>query len=421
MNPLIVSYSDTTGGAARAAYRLHSALRQADVASEMQVLVKKGGNPWVHGPKSKVAQGWAMARGHIGRLAMRLQVTGNEGLHSPSMLPGGLIRSVLVSQADVINLHWINEEALTIEAIAKLRKPVVWTLHDMWAFCGAENYCEDDDLARFKVGYLPNNRSPGHSKLDIDRWVWQRKCKAWQHPMHLISPSSWLADCARSSKLMADWPIDVIPNVLDTKRFQPLDKNFCRLALGLPLDVPVVAFGAIGGESDKRKGFGLLLQSLSHLANEGWAGLCVVFGQDEPKEPLHLGVPLHYLGRLHDDATLALLYNAADVVVVPSRQENLPQSATEAQACGCPVVAFNCTGLPDAVEHGVTGYLAKAYDPVGLARGIQWVLSGERQQTLRIAARERALRLWAPEVVVPQYIDVYRRSLESHANKNNEK
>jgi len=120
------------------------------------------------------------------------------------------------------------------------------------------------------------------------------------------------------------------------------------------------------------------------------------------------------MGHLHDDTTLALLYSAADVTVVPSRQDNLPQSGTEAQTCGCPVVAFNVTGLPDVVEHGTTGYLAEVYSSEDLAKGIAWVLEdAERHAQLGAQARERAVLLWSPDVVVPQYLEVYQAAIDA--------
>ena len=129
--------------------------------------------------------------------------------------------------------------------------------------------------------------------------------------------------------------------------------------------------------------------------------------------PPQLGLPLHWLGHLSDDVTLSILYSAVDVTVVPSRQENLPQSGTEAQACGCPVVAFNTTGLKDIVEHEQTGYLAEAYKTEDLARGIMWVLEDkDRHSKLSVQARQRAVSLWSHEVVVPQYLEVYGRAID---------
>ena len=142
----------------------------------------------------------------------------------------------------------------------------------------------------------------------------------------------------------------------------------------------------------------------------------MVFGQSQPEEKEESNFLTRWFGHVFDDATLCLLYNAADVLVVPSRQENLPQTATEAFACACPVVAFNCTGLPDIIDHQQSGYLAKAFEPEDLAEGIYWVLEdSERRNLLGQSGRKKALEEWAPEIVVPQYLSVYERAQTSSA------
>ena len=235
--------------------------------------------------------------------------------------------------------------------------------------------------------------------------------------MHIIAPSRWMGECARESALFRDWAVSVIPNVLDTRIYQPLDRNFCRQALSLPADRQIILFGAIGGARDPRKGYDLLLDSLARLATQVDVRkvLCVVFGQSAPQTPPILPFPARWMGHVSDDVTLALLYNAADVMVVSSRQENLPQTATEPQACACPVVAFDCTGFRDAVEHRETGYLARAFDTEDMAEGIRWILEDAgRRGKLGQAARERALRLWASDVVLPQYLQVYESTIGLH-------
>jgi glycosyltransferase involved in cell wall biosynthesis len=286
----------------------------------------------------------------------------------------------------------------------------------MWPFCGAEHYTTDDALARWRAGYSKTNRPASEGGLDLDRMVWQRKCRAWKRPMHIVAPSRWLASCARESVLFKGWPVSVVPNVLDTATFQPLNQHFCRQALGLPdNDKQIILFGALGGGRDPRKGYDLLLDALELLALrvDPQSVLCVVFGQSSPQNPCKLPFHTRWMGHVQDDATLALLYNAADVMVVPSRQDNLPQTATEPQACGCPVAAFDCTGLRDAVVHRETGYLARAFDVEDMAEGLSWILGdAERRGALRQAARMRAIQLWSPEVVVPQYLSIYRSIIE---------
>ncbi|MBP1762837.1 MAG: glycosyltransferase [Firmicutes bacterium] len=191
-------------------------------------------------------------------------------------------------------------------------------------------------------------------------------------------------------------------------------RNAAREVLGLPLNATLVLFGAMDGVNNFIKGWDLLQPALTLIAKDMDGVNGVIFGQSEPSHPPNPGLPLYWMGHLNDDATLALLYSAADVMVVPSRQEAFGQTGSEAQACGCPVVAFNCTGLQDVVDHRVTGYLAKPYDIVDLANGIRWVTQNkDRHESLSSAARERALRLWAPEVVIPRYKAIYEAVLLS--------
>ena len=211
---------------------------------------------------------------------------------------------------------------------------------------------------------------------------------------------------------MRDWPVSVIPNPIDTERWQPLDQALARELLGLPKDVPLLLFGAMGCSQDPRKGFDLLQAALQHLRGEMPELELVVFGQYRPKDPPDLGFPIHYTGHLHDDLSLRAFYSAADVMVVPSRQEAFGQTASEAHACGTPVVAFNTCGLPDIVTHHQTGYLAKAFDAEDLARGIQWVLADRMRQTRFGAnARAQAVTRFASTVIAAQYQQIFEAAI----------
>lgn len=408
MRTLILSKSDISSGAARAAMRLHRALVAAEIDSTMLVGNKRSDDWRVQGPTSTLQKVLAKIPAILDNIPTLFQQTTNPINHSPAWLSGISARRINTFNADVINLHWICGGFLSIEEVSKINKPIVWTLHDMWAFCGAEHYVSDDQNARFRCGYSHCNRDPAHKGIDIDRWVWNRKQESWKNPVQIVTPSRWLADCVKGSALMHNWPVTVIPNPLDTETFKPYSKQIAREMLGLPKDSKLVLFGALKGGSEPRKGWDLLQSALVKVRQcvPGLHG--VIFGQSEPQNPPDLGLPIHWLGHLDDDSKLALLYSAVDVTVLPSRQENLPQVGTEAQACGCPVVAFNITGLPDVVEHAMTGYLAEAFSIDDLAKGIEWVLSDdERYSKLSARSRERARQLWSPEVVVPQYLKVY--------------
>jgi len=410
----LVSYADINGGAFRATYRLNRAFVAAGQDSILRVSAKYS-DDWRVIASNPTGKSRVQARlKTLSNRLMGFQKSHNKTLYTAAaFFSSGLVRVINSSDSQLVNLHWVGENMLSVEEIGRINKPIVWTIHDMWPFCGAEHYTDDAQGARFETGYASNNRPIGNSGLDLDRWVWNRKIKAWHNPMHIVAPSQWLAECARRSVLMRDWPITVIPNPLNIRIYKPRPRQIAREVFNLPEDRQLIAFGALHAEIDPRKGFDMLLAALRLISRNTKNIACVVFGQSEPEKIPDIGMPIYWMGHLYDDLSLTMLYSAVDVMVVPSRQENLPQSGTEAQACGCPVVAFNCTGLPSVVNHKKTGYLAEAYSISDLASGISWVLENEeRRQELSRAARARAVSLWSEEVVIPQYLDIYQAAIQ---------
>lgn len=408
MKIIHLSHSDMLGGAARASYRLHHALLGSGVDSQMWVDVAGTGDCTVSGARNGLAKGIHAFRAGLGGALTRMLQTGNASLHSPQVLPSCRVAEMNASDADLVNLHWVQHEMLAVSDVPRIRKPVVWTLHDMWAFCGAEHYSED---LRWKSGYRKDNRPAHESRFDLNRWTWNRKRRAWTDPLEIVAPSRWLGHCAATSALMSGWPVTVIPNPIDTLRWQPMPLAAARQLLGLPQDVRLVSFGAIRGDRDHRKGFDLLLDALRllHDARNVDPIEFVVFGQLAPPQPPELGFPVHYMGHLADDWSLIALYSASDVVVVPSRQEAFGQTASEAHACGVPVVAFDTCGLPDIVEHLRSGYLVRPYDTSELAHGILHTIKESGPRGYRAHARWRAENLFSYPVVAKQYAALYSR------------
>lgn len=417
MRVLHVNQSDLDGGAARAAYRIHHCLREAGLDSRMRVVHRKGDDTTVAGgpPTGK----WRVARRLLTLLAryhMRGFRTANPVLHSSAWPPTGLGREINAAQVDVVHLHWLGSLTLSIEEVGRLRKPVVWTLHDMWAFCGAEHYADDLPNSRFRLGYRRNNVPAEERARDLNRETWLRKRRHWKNLMQLVCPSQWLATCARDSMLFRDWPVDVIPNPIDLDVWRPLPKALARAALGFAPSARLVLLGAPGGLKDPRKGGDLALQALARLAAGPHApDALLVFGQSAGTAHPPLPMPTRFLGPLHDDLSLALAYSAADVFVAPSRQDNLPNTVVESLACGTPVVAFNIGGLPDMVAHEINGWLATPFDPENLAMGIAWVLADEQRRVfLGASARGTAEAQFAPTVIARRYLGLYGRVLAQH-------
>ena len=411
MKVLILSANDIKGGAARAAYRLHQGLLKSNVDSQMLVQGKYSGDRTVIGSESKLSKGMALVKPVVDALPFAPFRTPKASSYSTQWLPDRLLPQINSIAPDVINLHWIKGGFLQIETIAKLRQPVVWTLHDMWAMTGGCHYTQGCTRYTRACGACPQLNST--KEWDLTRWVWQRKAKAWKNQkITIVTPSKWLAKCASESSLFKNSRIEVIPNGIDLERYQPVDKKLARKLLQLPEDKKIVLFGAIGATSLPRKGFSLLLstlQKLSQTSSQSQEIELVVFGSFEPLDPPNFGFNTRYLGKLNDDVSLNLLYAAADVFVAPSLQDNFPNTILEAFACGTPCAAFNIGGIPDAVDHRKNGYLAQAFDTDELASGINWILEDrDRHETLSRQARTKVEQNFTLEIQAAKYLRVFQ-------------
>lgn len=407
MKILHLNHSDLFGGAARAAYRIHTALYRAGLDSWLGVDHKVSDDWKVFGPQNRFEKGLIRFRQSIGSAFKRLLKTENQILHSPAVISSNWPKRLNEFKPDIVHLHWVCGEMLSISDIGHLQNPVVWTLHDMWPFCGAEHYTDE---FRWRDGYSCVNRPVTESGFDLNRWVWERKFKYWKRPFHIVTPSRWLAQCVKESALMRGWPVTVIPNALDTDVWAPVDQRIARALLGLPQDDPLILFGAMGGGRQSIKGFDLLLLALKKLAEDRKELRLVIFGESAPREPWPLPFVTHYMGHLHDDVCLKLLYSAVNLMVIPSRLDNLPNTGVEALSCGTPVVAFDTCGLSDIVQHQNTGYLARALDTEDLATGIEWVLADHiRLLALSGMARTYAIENFSYANVASKYQSVYEQ------------
>lgn len=409
MKVVLVNSSDTEGGAARAAYRLHQGLRGIGVSSQMLVKNKSSGDPNVISSQNTIANKFDKITSTLSNSPLGLYPERNPVIFSTEWMPDSLPDRVAKIDPDIINLHWVCGGYLQVESIPKFNKPLVWTLHDMWAFTGGCHYSEDCDRYTQSCGSCPQLHS--HKESDLSRWVWQRKAKTWKNlNLTLVSPSIWLAKCASSSSLFKDFRVEVIPNGINTQKYKPINRHWAREILNLPQDKQIVLFGGAGGTGDRWKGFNLLVPALQSLSKSGWKDRIelLVFGSSQPEKPIELGFKAHYLGRLADDISLAIVYAAADVFVAPSVIDNLPNTVMEALACGIPSAAFNIGGLPDMIEHCSNGYLAKPFETEDLARGIAWVLENpERHQKLCVIARQKAEQEFTLEIQARRYLSVF--------------
>ena len=417
MKVLHISSTDSGGGAARGAYSLHKALRASGVDSRMLVGVKHTDDFTVIEPRTKLEKAVNHFRPHIDVLPLSLYPGRRPYAFSPAWVPNVLGGQVKRLTPDIINLQWVCGGFLRPESLRRFRRPLVWTLRDMWAFTGGCHYSLECERYIERCGACP---MLGSSKEhDLSRRLWQRKMKAWGNlNLTVVTISSWLAGCAQASSLFKDKRVEVIHNALDERVYKPMEKKVVREMLGFPQNKKLILFGAINPVGDEIKGFKHLKAALEVLASSGKCkdAELVVFGSSEPECPPDLGLKARYLGRFHDDLSLAMIYAASDVMVVPSEREAFGKTAMESLACGTPVVCFDTSGLKDIVEHKENGFRAKCFDPVGLAHGIMWVLKDDkRRETLSRRAREKVTEEFTLKAQVRKYVALYEDVLKGGA------
>jgi glycosyltransferase involved in cell wall biosynthesis len=410
MKILHVSQSDKDGGAARAAFRIMQAQRAIGMDSTMLVDTTQLPNEGVHLPKPNAQR---VLRRFISPiinvLTARLQKGINKNLHSPAIFSSMSIKEINSSDADVVNLHWTAGGMLSVYAISRIKKPAVWTLHDMWAFSGSEHY--DAGSYRWVNGYHKKSRPNSEKGIDVDRIVWNLKKFLWRKKFTIVAPSTWLQESVAQSSLMSDWEVFKIPYPINLGTWKEENKNIARDLLGISEGPPIILFGAIGGTRDERKGFNLFVDAVNILAKKDPTIRVVVFGEQTTDISGVLEAEVIFLGSLQDDLSLRLAYSAADVFVIPSIQEAFGQTALEAMSCGRPVVGFMVGGISDLISHEETGYLANPFDTEDLASGMQWALNLRDPVATSKACRVRVESLFNEQKIAMAYKDLYRKVL----------
>ncbi|MBN1565873.1 MAG: glycosyltransferase family 4 protein [Anaerolineae bacterium] len=425
MKVLYLSTYEREGGAARAAHRLYTELKAQGVDMQMLTVHKTSRDPDVI-PLFKAADPakqslWGVINQTLSHLLIFLdraprQIYRQRTLFAWSVgwLPTRIPQRIAPLKPDIIHLHWVGEGFVPIRAIRSFSDPVVWTFHDMWAFTGG---CHSTlDCARYEqtcgqCPHLGSNRSH-----DLSRWTWQHKQKLWRD-IHLtiITPSRWMGDCARSSSLLRNADIRVIPNGINLNQYRAIDKHVARQLLGLPLDKKIILFGAINSTSSPIKGFNHLQPALQQMAARTGSDRfeLAIFGAPKPQNEPDFGFKAHYLDHIHDEQTIVALYSACDVFVAPFLQDNLSNMVIESLACSLPCVAFASGGMPDMIDHQTNGYLAKPFEIDDLAAGITWVLSDEqRWQTLSAHARQTAEMKFDLSANAQRYKNLYSEILD---------
>lgn len=401
------------GGAGKAAYRLHKGLQEIGVDSSMVVMCKKTDDDAVQEIPSAVAglpdSWWALLsrtwQAHVASYPFRSPDNELFSEFRTIVSPESLEEQI--RSADVVNLHWVAGlfDNITMPRMLQGKK-VVWTLHDMNPFTGGCHYA--GACARFCDGCGTCPQLSSGDAEDVSSVGWSLKRQAYRDlDITVVTPSRWLGACSQKSSLLGRFGHRIIPYGFPLQTFRPLDRGAIRSALGIPSDTRVVLFCA-DSTATKRKGFAYLLDALQLLSGSGRGkrlALAVV-GSHDGSDHAAGGFPVMVFGHVAGEEQMAVLYNAADVFVLPSLEDNLPNTVVESLACGTPVAAFDVGGIPDMVEHGVNGYLAPVKDVAALADAIEWCVDPERSG-MRKLCREKAEAVFQLGMQAQAYLQLY--------------
>ena len=417
MRVLIVNTSENIGGAAVAANRLMNALNNNGVKAKMLVRDKLSEEITIASLPHKFLnqrhflwERWCIfwhlhfSRNHLFEIDIA-----NSGTDITSLRE--------FKEADVIHLSWINQGFLSLKNIHKIiksGKPIVWTMHDLWpatAICHYARGCKAFNSGCKNCRLLPGNGS----NKDLAYKIWNRKKKTYTNSnIHFVTCSMWLEGQAKRSELLVGQHVTSIPNPIDTRLFYKKDKSNSRLNAGLPANKRIILFVS-QKVTDERKGMEYFVEALSKLVNanpEYKENTCVaILGGHSEEIAERLPLATYPLGYINDVKRIIDIYNSSDIFVLPSLEDNLPNTIMEAMACGVPCIGFKVGGIPEMIDHQKNGYVAKFKDTQDLANGINWILNEADYEELSANAVNKVGMNYSQHSVAMRYIEVYNHAM----------
>jgi glycosyltransferase involved in cell wall biosynthesis len=409
MKILLLSTYDIRGGAARAAFRLCEGLISAGHEVKMLVQLKSGNADFVEQPDHFSYKRFAKIRGYLDLIPAFIK-TGKKVLFSIGWLPSNaIIKKIDDFDPDIVHLHWINKGFVNLRSLTGIRRPVVWTLHDMWAFTGGCHYSYECERYIIGCGKCPVLLSGKES--DMSRRLYKRKENIYEQlsSLTVVTPSHWMTDMARTSGIFGNHRTLTIPNAINVTIYHPIVRNEARKSLGLTNNKKLILFNAMNATTDERKGYQYLISALESMDLSDVE--VVIVGADRLSGMEPSGLKVHLLGYVKDTVTMVNSYNACNLFVLPSLQDNLPNTVMESLACGTPVVAFNTGGIPDMIDHKKNGYLAEYKSVNDLSNGLKWCLYEADVASISENARQKVLNEFSEEIIIQNHLNLYHELL----------
>jgi len=366
---LHVNFDDKVGGAAIAVNRIHKSLLLNNVDSKIIVANKTSNDEKIIGPSSTLEEIFSKVRISINRKIERLEKKIKYDSNSYNLLKNNFVKKINKIDCDIVNLHWIGNNLLSIYDIKKINKPIVWTMHDMWPYTGSEHYTFSK---RFIDGYTKKNKPKSIKGYDIEKYCWEQKIKHYPKNITVVPTSNWQLNNVKNSKIFKNNLIEKIYYPIDFDEWRQYDKQTSRKSLNLPLDKKIIVCGSENIDIP-RKGFDRLINDIKN-ANFDKDILILFFGE---KKKINLEDINHkYLGKINNESLdMKFIYSASDLMVAPSIQESFGQTVLEAACCGLPSVCLEDTGFCDVIDHKINGYISNKKNENDLIEGINWCLN----------------------------------------------
>lgn len=407
---LHLSGGTSSGGAAKGVINIHKGLLRLGIDSKAMFSMQSPHAPHIEGVFSYISVSWidALLRRVLPRLeSILVRLFAGRKVWPFSLgIVGypGLRLHRLVKQADVIHLHWINAAFVSVSQISQLKKPVVWTMRDEWAYTGGCHYsCE---CVRFKdaCGQCPILDS--RKEQDLTRMVFNHKAKLRGKDIRFVAISNWIAQRAQQSALLRNESVEMVLNCIDSCFIeeQLLKRADCREHFGFDQNELLLLCGATDLDS-KYKGYSVLPK---FQQTKGINYRIVTFGQISDSLKSKIKVPSTHLGNIGDNESLCKLYRACDVFLGPSHMEAFGKTLAEASACGLPVVAYDYGGPKDVVRDGISGLLIEPFNESKFVEAVmQLCHKPEFLEQYGMAAEEFARGAFSPEKSAVAYQQIY--------------
>jgi glycosyltransferase involved in cell wall biosynthesis len=314
-----------------------------------------------------------------------------------------IVKFINSSDFDLIHLHWIGGETISIKDFSRIKKPIVWTLHDSWAYLGRHHL------------QIYNNSEITNKAIDIylkkvKRKIWKNLC------MEIICVSDWLKKEVDNSEIFTGNNVIKIHNTINTDYWQPIEVELARNLLNLSKEKTYLTLGAVNPTSDINKGFSILKEAIKLIPNRMKDNLEILMFGTNGDEIILSGIKIKFMGEISDELVLKMLFAASDVILVPSYFESFGQTALEGIAMEKPIVCFDSSGTVDIIKHLENGYIAKSFSVDDFAKGVIWAINNCKTLEVKQNSRRYAVNKFDYREISSQYLEVYKRIVNKFEN-----